>query len=153
MDTLGSAGSSPATPTPASASWPVAALRILGIILLCYVGALAAYGYHHFDSTRDRLLTYGISDATASFAATVVLVIALAIPGASIFRIVFARGKPLDFVVVLILPLLTWLTSFIPANFDARADGEGKPLKYCAYRPDGTLLCLDRPGDDPLPPS
>lgn len=142
-----------AAPKPASqlaaqlARLSVTTLRIIGLVLLAYVVALAVYGYYHYEGTRSRLLTYGISEATAAFAATVVLLIALGVPAFSLVRIIAARGRPADYAFVLILPLLTWLTSLIPANFDART---GKVLRFCADRPDGSLFCLDHEGIDPL---
>lgn len=125
----------------------VQALRIVCLGLAIYVLGLLAYGYYHYDGTKARLLTYGISSATSSLIATLVLLVALSIPAFSILRIMFGRGRPADLAFALALPLITWITSLIPANFDATS---GKPLRFCAQRPDGSLFCLDHEGIDPV---
>lgn len=123
------------------------ALRVVGFSLLIYLVAIGIYGYYQYEGTRSRLLTYGISEATASLAASAVLLLALAIPAFSVVRIITARGRLTDYVLALSLPLITWFTSFIPANFDAKS---GNVLRFCAERPDGSLFCLDHDGIDPL---
>ena len=123
----------------------VKAARGIGIVLLIYLLALAAYGYYQYDGTRSRLLTYGLTNATATLIASAVLLVAFSIPAFSIFRIIASRGKPVDYAFALVLPLVSWATSLIPANFDATS---GKVLRFCAERFDGSMFCLDHEGID-----
>ncbi len=123
------------------------ALRLVGFALVAYLAAVAAYGIYNYQGTRAKLLTYGITDATASLLASAALLVALAVPAISIFRIAVGRGRPKDFALAMVVPVLAWLPSQIPANFDARS---GVVLRYCAERPDSTLFCLDHPGIDPI---
>lgn len=133
--------------TSTLANLSLTTLRFVGLLLLVYLLAVVAYGYYHFEGTRSRLLTYGLTSATASLIATAVLLIAFSVPAFSIFRILSARGRPSDYAFALVLPVISWLTSFIPANYDATS---GKALRFCAERPDATRFCLDYEGIDPL---
>ena len=73
--------------------------------------------------------------------------LAFGLPAIAVLRIIFLRGRPVDYGIAMVLPLISWGISQIPANFDAKT---GEALKYCAKRPDGQNFCLDHPGLDPL---
>lgn len=122
-------------------------LKLVGIVLLVYVVGIAIFGVFHYSTTRSKLLTYGLSDATGSLVAWAVMLVAFGLPAFAIFRIIMFRGKPYHYAAAMILPLISWGIAQIPANFDATT---GEALKYCARRPGGELFCLDRPGIDPL---
>ena len=122
-------------------------LKLIGILLLVYAVGIAIFGIFHYSATKSKLLTYGMSDATGSLIAWVVMLVAFGLPAFAIFRIVMIRGKPYDYAAAMILPLISWGIAQIPANFDATT---GEALRYCAKRPGGELFCLDRPGIDPL---
>lgn len=122
-------------------------LKLISLVLLTYVIGVSIYALFQYDTTKSKLLTYGLTDATASLIATAAMLIALGLPTFAVFRIAVHRGRAIDYAAVLILPLLSWGIAQLPANFDART---GEALKYCATRPDGSLFCLDRPGIDPL---
>ncbi len=122
-------------------------LKIVGIALLMYVVGMTIFAISKYTATKSTLLSYGMSDATGTLIAWAVMFIAIGIPGLAIFRLFFFRGRPYDYAAVMILPLISWGMTLIPANFDAVT---GEALKYCANRPDNTLFCLDRPGIDPL---
>ena len=113
------------------------ALRLVGFALVAYLAAVAAYGIYNYQGTRAKLLTYGITDATASLLASAALLVALAVPAISIFRIAVGRGRPKDFALAMVVPVLAWLPSQIPANFDDRSRDV---LRYCAERQDSTLF-------------
>lgn len=137
------------TPTsaPASRSVPARLAKVLAIVLLAYLVGLAIYSAAAYGSTKARLLTYGLSEATANFLGIVVMLVALGLPAMAIVRIAFWRPRPLDYGAALILPGLSWAIAQLPAKFDSVT---GEALQYCALRPDGSKFCLDRPGVDPL---
>lgn len=56
------------------------ALKFLGVALLLYIGGVAIYAYSQFSSTKTKLLTYGLSDATGNLLAYTVMLVALALP-------------------------------------------------------------------------
>jgi len=122
-------------------------LKIGGIALLVYVVSMSIFAILKYSTTKSTLLSYGISDATGTLIAWAVMFIAIGIPGLAIIRLFIFRGRPYDYAVAMILPLISWGIAQIPANFDAQT---GKALRYCSYRPDNSLFCLDRPGIDPL---
>lgn len=122
-------------------------LKVISLVLLTYVVGVSIYAIFQYGTTKSKLLTYGLTDATASLIATAAMLIALGLPSFAVFRIVIHRGRALDYAAALVLPLLAWGIAQLPANFDART---GAALKYCATRPDDSLFCLDRPGIDPL---
>ncbi|MGQ0591269.1 MAG: tetratricopeptide repeat protein [Gammaproteobacteria bacterium] len=121
--------------------------KYLAGVLFIYVAGFALYAWFQFDLAKSKLLTYGVSSATASMVATAVLLVAVALPALAIPRIVMRRGRFMDYLAVFTLPLISWGAGQIPANFDART---GQALHYCAERPDRTLYCLDHPGRDPM---
>lgn len=122
-------------------------LRIAGIALLVYVVGMTIFAISKYSATKSTLLSYGISDVTGTLIAWAVMFIAIGIPGLAILRLFIFRGRPYDYAAAMILPLISWGMAQIPANFDAQT---GEALKFCSYRPDNSLLCLDRPGIDPL---
>jgi hypothetical protein len=74
------------------------------------------------------------------------MLIALGLPTLAIFRILYSRGRPLDYAAAMVLPLISWGIAQFPANFDQT----GAALKYCSDRPDGSRFCLDHAGVDPI---
>lgn len=123
------------------------ALKFLGVALLLYIGGVAIYAYSQFSSTKTKLLTYGLSDATGNLLAYTVMLVALALPVMAVVRFFIGTPRPRDWATAMVLPLASWAMAQLPANFDATT---GEALKYCAKRPSGELFCLDRPGVDPL---
>lgn len=123
------------------------ALKFLGVALLLYIGGIAIYAYSQFSSTKTKLLTYGLNDATGNLLAYTVMLVALALPVMAVVHFFKGSPRPRDWVAAMALPLMSWGMAQLPANFDATT---GEALKYCAKRPSGELFCLDRPGVDPL---
>lgn len=143
--------SDPITPAPATKTsekrvGPYTA-KVVATGLLIYLLAIGLYAVFSYASTRSKLLTYGLSEATANLLGLATMLVALGLPALAILRIAFWRPKVLDYAAAMCLPVLTWGIAQIPANFDAVT---GESLKYCASRPDGTTFCLDRPGIDPI---
>lgn len=123
------------------------ALKFVGIALLLYIAGMAIYAYFQFSSTKTKLLTYGLTDATGTLLAYTVMLIALALPVMAVVNFFRGKPRPKDWLAAMVLPLASWGMAQLPANFDATT---GEALKYCAKRPSGELFCLDRPGVDPL---
>jgi hypothetical protein len=122
-------------------------LKIVGGVLALYVLGMAIFAFTQYSGTRSTLLSYGLNGSTASLIAWVVMLVALGIPALAIVRVFLFKPKPLDYVAVTILPLISWGMAQLPAKFDAQT---GKALQFCAARPDGTLFCLDHAGVDPI---
>lgn len=120
--------------------------NVLGISALLYVVLFGAYSYFQFGSTKGKLLQFGLSEATSHLLAIAVMLIAIAIPLLAVVRILAMRGRTIDYGMVMVLPLISWLIQQIPAKFDSTT---GVALKYCANRPNGEKFCLDREGFDP----
>lgn len=137
------------SPTPPTfhASLPSKIAKVLAAGLLVYVVGLTIYALSSYASTRSKLLTYGLSDATATFLGVSAMLVALGLPAMAVVRIAMWKPRALDYVAALLLPALYWGIAQLPAKFDAVT---GEALIYCAARPDGTRFCLDRPGVDPL---
>jgi hypothetical protein len=125
----------------------IAIVKIVGIALLVYVAGISIFLIYNFSTTKSKLLSYGISEATGSLVAWVVMLIAIGIPTIAILRIFIFRARTYDYAAAMILPLISWGIAQMPANFDAKT---GKALKFCSYRPDNSLFCLDHAGIDPI---
>jgi hypothetical protein len=122
-------------------------VKLIAICLLTYLLAIGLYALMTFATTKSKLATYGVSEATATLAGTVVMVIALGLPAMAIVKLLFWKARAWDYAAILVLPTISWGIAQIPAKFDAMT---GASLRYCSLRPDGTKFCLDRPGFDPL---
>lgn len=123
--------------------WLGLATLIVGSIFL--LGNIS-YAIYKFADTKYALLGRGANEATAQFLAWVVVITACSISFIPILRIVFWRPKRTDFALALATPLITFAISLIPANFGP----DGRPLQFCATRPNGEQFCLDHKGVDPL---
>lgn len=121
--------------------------KYVGIGAIVYVTLFGLYSLFHFQTTKAKLLEYGLNASTAQLLAIVVMLLAIALPMMAIFRILAMRGRPLDYGVALVLPLISWGIAQLPARFSATT---GEALQYCATRPGGKQFCLDREGFDPL---
>lgn len=121
--------------------------KLVAAGLTLYLLGLGTYALLSYSSAKSKLLTYGLSEASANLLGLMTMLVALGLPALAILRIAFWRPKLLDYAAAMCLPILSWGIAQIPANFDAVT---GASLKYCAPRPDGTTFCLDRPGVDPI---
>lgn len=121
--------------------------RYVGYGALFYVLAIGVYSLFYYSATKDRLLTFGTNESTAHLLAIGVMLIAIALPLRAAFRIIALRGRSIDYVAVMILPMITWGTRQLPASFSGKT---GEVLEYCAERPDGEPYCRDHAGFDPL---
>lgn len=82
-----------------------AALKFLGVALLLYIGGVAIYAYSQFSSTKTKLLTYGLSDATGNLLAYTVMLVALALPVMAVVRFFVGTPHPRDWAAAMVLPL------------------------------------------------
>lgn len=87
--------------------------RAIGFMLLAYVAAWGTFAiYQYFD--KYAALSGHFSDATAHFLAIVILVIVVALPARAVFRLLVGHGRLRDILVVLMLPMISWLIAMIP---------------------------------------
>ena len=126
----------------------IGGVSIVAISLAIYILLSTGFAIYQFGSTKAELVARGVGASTAALAAWMVLLINCALPIWALGRIVVGNGKAYDYAAAMVLPLISYGISLIPANFDATS---GRVLTWCGpMRPDGTQHCVDRPGVDPL---
>jgi hypothetical protein len=123
------------------------ALKFAGIALLVYVVGMSVFALSQFSVTKSALLSHGLTNATGSLVAWAVMLMVIGLPALATLRVLFFRGRPVDYAAAMLLPLISWAIAQIPANFDATT---GEAMKFCATRPDNSLYCSDHAGIDPL---
>lgn len=126
----------------------VAGVSVLAIGLAIYAAVVIGFAWYEFSSTKAALMSRGLTGATASLIAWIVMLVGCALPMFALARVVLGRPRVADFAFAMVGPLMVWGITLIPANFDTQSQ---KTLRWCApARPDGTKYCSDGPGRDPI---
>ena len=110
--------------------------KFVRIAAFAYVVIIGAFAFINFTVLGSLFLTYGLNQSTATLLSWSVISIVIAIPVVAVLRVSLLRGRALVNGAVLVLPLITWGTKQLPADFDAVT---GVALKYCAERLHGGL--------------